>query len=449
MKSEIMNIVNVIRQIGKGPLMIYAIALVLRLLYLLVMLPQIGPEHIVNQMPDTATYIEAADYLFGRSLTGQYELYLAGVGYPLFLGICTMLFGKVYWLILLMQIMLSSLSCVFIYKIARLLIKIKIVSLIAGILAAISLTSISLANALLTETLFFFLFTLSLYLFFKGMSTNSWRRVIIAGVLIGLAVLVRSAVLFFPVLLVIFAVLFPVHGQVEGRRQLILKGIVAALIMVSIMSIWGIRNKVAHDSFTVSGTGMGAAQKYLAAGVLYITSPQSSQGFIAFRDSLYRESLTDFNSGNYAEYHGNIRRMVISTFRQYPSLFIETYISNIWDNITVTSALHHVQIPRYKEKYEAVEQKINYGFNNPLVLILTITGFFILARRNLNIAVILLMIPLYFALMSGVTFGQGSRIFFPAQAVQPIMVAVSLVFLYDLLLIGRNLLFLRRKHQNS
>jgi len=428
MKSEIMNIVNVIRQIGKGPLMIYAIALVLRLLYLLVMLPQIGPEHIVNQMPDTATYIEAADYLFGRSLTGQYELYLAGVGYPLFLGICTMLFGKVYWLILLMQIMLSSLSCVFIYKIARLLIKIKIVSLIAGILAAISLTSISLANALLTETLFFFLFTLSLYLFFKGMSTNSWRRVIIAGVLIGLAVLVRSAVLFFPVLLVIFAVLFPVHGQVEGRRQLILKGIVAALIMVSIMSIWGIRNKVAHDSFTVSGTGMGAAQKYLAAGVLYITSPQSSQGFIAFRDSLYRESLTDFNSGNYAEYHGNIRRMV--------------------DNITVTSALHHVQIPRYKEKYEAVEQKINYGFNNPLVLILTITGFFILARRDLNIAIILLMIPLYFALMSGVTFGQGSRIFFPAQAVQPIMVAVSLVFLYDLLLIGRNLLFLRRKHQS-
>jgi 4-amino-4-deoxy-L-arabinose transferase-like glycosyltransferase len=415
------------------PIVIFAVALILRLLFLAAMLTQIGAEHIIDQYPDSIKYVKAADYLFGRSGTGQWELYIVGSGYPFFVGTGTTIFGNVYWPILVIQIILSSLSCVLVYLIAQQLTGNRVIAVIAGFLSALSLTSISLANSILSETLFFFLLTLSLCLFFKGLKENRWLMIASGGAVGGLTVLVRSAAMLFPLIFIVLALIYPLAGPAVRRKQLVLKSVVAALIMIAIPASWGFRNLRIHDTFAISGTGVLAAKTY-----------RHTQEFTTLRDSLYRASLSNFEAGTYRQDYAESRDLIISTFKKNPVLYIKKYLLTISDNVTATSGLHYIQLPQFAGFFETVDSEVNRGMNNPVALILALVGFVVLARKDLRIALLLLSIMAYFAALSGVTFGQGSRIFFPAQVAQSILMSASLLFLYDLLASGIKLLIRRR-----
>jgi len=415
------------------PVAIFLIALILRLIFLLLMLGEHGTQPLAGLFDDSAKYIKAADCLFGISTTGQYELYLVGPGYPFFLGIINIIFGRVDWLVMALQIIMSGLTCVGIYLIARRLIANDTVAVLAGLIAAVSMTSISLANSLLTETLFLFLLVLSLERFFKGLAENRWTSFAAAGILGGLAVLVRSAAMFFPVLLVLFAVIIPA-GWIRARRgQLILKAVVTALIMTVISLGWAARNSAVHDVFTVAGTGMGAARLYLAGRVVYAVGERPPHEYRAFRDSLYESTVPDIRAGKYKKLNEEATAFVTATMREYPARFIWTYISTIIHNMTVISTLEYAQIPQLGGIFEFFDRRFSPGYKNPIILILTLTGFIILARRSLRIAIILLSVVVYFGAASGITFGQGSRVYFPAQAAYAIFVSAALLFFYDLI----------------
>ncbi len=429
---------------NKTALIIIAIAMILRVFYLLSMIAEHGSGNLVELIYDSKKYIMAADYLFGRGETGQYELYLVGLGYPFFLALCKTFFGQAYWLILIIQIILGSLSCALVYKTAQLLIKARAIAITAGVISVVSITSISLANALLTETLFFFLLTLSLYLFFKGLTENSWITMLSAGITGGLAVLVRSVIIFFPILLIVFALIFPLAMTISSRKQLVIKSVVAAVLMAIIPATWGFRNSTVHDTFTVSGTGIGAARLYLVAEVLFAGQERPQYEFKAYRDSLYESSLIDIQAGNYKKHNDENYDLFLSTLEKYPALFIKRYFLIILKNATAVSSLHYIQIPQFTGFFEFIE-RLNRGFHNPVVLILSLGGFIILSRKKFNISLILLLIMLYFALMSGVTFGQGSRIFYPAMMVQSILVATTLLFFYDIVLLGKHSLMRKIK----
>jgi 4-amino-4-deoxy-L-arabinose transferase-like glycosyltransferase len=425
--------------VSKAPLIIFGVALGLRLLFLLLMLANVGATHLVDQFKDPIKYFTAADYLFNRTETGQYELFLVGAGYPLFIGICNTIFGHIYWPILLIQIILSSYTCVMIYKLAQLITRNLAISVIAGILAAVSLTSISLANALLSETVFFFLFTFSLYLFFKGLSENQWKSIILSGILGGAAVLVRSVAMFYPVLLVVFAFLFTTAGLSLKRKSVLLKAAITALIMIFIPALWGLKNITEHGTFTVSGTGVLAAKTYLTAGILTEAEGRRNSDFPRLRDSLYQSSLAEYQVGNYQENQSKDIEFILSSIRKYPSVFLNKYFSIVLDNATAVSKLQFVQLPGLTDFFNAVDKLMRRSsYNDPLVLVFSLVGFFIIARKNLNIALILLINIIYFAAMSGITFAQGSRIFFPALSTQSILVATTILFFYNLARAGWN-----------
>ena len=429
------------------PILIFAAALILRLLFMFIMFSDIGPGHLIDLYQDPIKYVNAADYLFGRADTGQYELFLVGVGYPFLIALLTAIFGDIYWPILVVQLILSSLSCVLIYKIGELLIKNRIIAAIAGFLAAVSITSISLANAILSETLFFFLFILSLYLFFKGLADNRWSTIIFAGIMGGLATLVRSVTMFYPVLLIVFALIYPVAKKAGERKRMLIKSAVVALIMITIPALWGLRNLEVHDTFTVSGTGVLATKTYLTGRVLISAQDRHVGKFTALRDSLYRSSLAAYEAGNYRQNQADDIEFIISTVKRYPSLFLKNYLLIVLDNATAVSGLQYLHLPRYTKFFENIDKYIHRGSNSPVVLVFSLIGFLILARKQLNISLILLLNVLYFALMSGITFGQGSRIFFPAMSTQSILAATAVLFFYDIVLIGRNFLFSRRRDQ--
>jgi len=419
----------------KRELIIFGTAIVLRLIFLAFMYVQLGSEEIVKIIPDIVKYINAADYILYQNTDGVFNLYLVGPGYPVFLAIFRLIFGNAVWPILAVQILLSSVSCVLIYRIGLLLLNNSRISFPAGLIAAVSITSISLSNIVLTESLFFFLFSLSLFLLLKGFDSGGWPDFILSGIFGGLSVLVRSVTQFFPILIIFFAVIIPITRQSITRKQLIAKSIVSALLIILIAGAWGLRNQSRHDIFTVSGTGVIAAKVYLAAAVVHHYNPDTN--FLRLKDSLFEPQIINGRPETIRERHLGAQSFVRKVFKEHPGRFVKTYLSNIWDNITVGSYLHHMQLPEFKSTFRYLEKRVSRNNRSPIIPILTLAGFIILLLKNSKpAALVLLLIYLYYAILSGVTFWQTSRIFYPAQVSWAILVSVSLVRAYDSLKTG-------------
>ncbi len=415
---------------------IFATAVVLRLAFFFLMISDLGADHLIDQYQDPIKYVRAAEFSFGRANDGIIDLYLVGLGYPFFLGLLTMLGGQVYWPVIIVQILLSAITCVLIYKIASLLLGNEWIAIVSGFLAAISLTSISLANAVVSETVFFFLLVTAFYLFLRGIVKNKWRPVVFAGIVGGLAVLVRSAALPFPLVLIIIGLLAPCIVRSVTKKQAVFKTTIVALIMLAIPAMWGVRNLIVHDTFTVSSTGLLAAKTYLAAKVKIDGERRHIRDFKQVRDSLYRVSLANYGHNLYKQDQAESMAMVLGTFKTYPALFIEHYFSMMFYNTTSVSSLQHLQLPGYDTSMQSIENTIHGDFFNPAVLMVSLLGFVVVLRINRATALILLLPVLYFAIISGVTSGQGSRIFFPAMLTQAVLVATALVFMYDTILTG-------------
>ncbi|PKK84758.1 MAG: hypothetical protein CVT49_00980 [candidate division Zixibacteria bacterium HGW-Zixibacteria-1] len=427
----------------KIPLIIFGAAFLLRLIFFLLMSSEYNSVQIMNLFPDTQTYLQAAEGLIGNNDIGRYDLYLVGPGYPFFLGLFAFALNKAYWLMILVQIILSCLSCVLIYEISIMLTGNRIIGVVAGLLSAFSMTSISLANAVLTETLFFFLFALSLYMFFKALNENRYWIYIVSGITGGFSILVRSVAILFPLLLVIFFLLYPIQEGAAGKKKVLPRFAVLILLFILLPLVWGIRNNAVYGTPAIAGTGLGAARVYLSGKVLYNSQNRSPYEFREYRDSIFRAMEPDINAGNFKKLNDESIDFVVSTFTNYPGLFIKAYFSTILENITSTSTLQQIQLPQYKKTFKFLDDNFSLDYKNPLVLVFFLVGFVILSRKNFRSAIILLMIYVYYALMSGITFGQGSRIFFPAQSAWPILVAIALIFLYDLILLAMRTLISR------
>jgi len=218
-------------------------------------------------MTDSRTYLEVAKYILGTMAVGESELVLAGPGYGAFLAGFVAVFGENPWPILIVQILMSALSAVLIYRIAEILLERKILSVSAGLIAAVSATSISLSISILSDTLFFFLMVLSFWLYLKGLQAPKWSLFVWSGLALGIAVLVRSVGMFLPVMLVLMYYLFIRNSS--DRRKALTKAIVAVLIPIVIAGAWSFRNYVRHEIFAVSDSGTVAMKHYLSARILY------------------------------------------------------------------------------------------------------------------------------------------------------------------------------------
>ncbi len=415
---------------------IFVVALALRLVFMMAMIGDLGGDHLTDKYPDPIKYIRAGDYLFGGDAEGKIDLYLVGPGYPFLLGLSKLIIGPIYWPIILLQIVLSAVSCVLIFRLTKILLDNKCIAFMAGSLLAISMTSITLANAIASETLFFFLMVLTLYLFFKYLPDRRWRPVILAGVVGGLTVLTRSVFMLYPMLLIVFAFVLTGFKGLAEKKRTILNAIVFAAIIIAISASWGLRNYEKHGTFTISATGLLAAKTYLTSKVLVEGERQKPERTVVIRDSVFRAALHDFENNRYRENGQESVDYIFATFKRFPALFIKQYFRVVLYNVTAVSSLQNILIPSWKKAFDDFDEYIHRGYDEPAYIVLALIGFAVLWRKNRRIAAILLLNVLYFAFLSGVTFGQGSRIFYPALATESILVGTGLIFFYDTIIMA-------------
>jgi 4-amino-4-deoxy-L-arabinose transferase-like glycosyltransferase len=196
--------------------------------------------HLIAEMNG---YISAAqDLLAGREFTGM-------PGYRSFLppGLAFFYMGGM-WLfgaenldmLRVLQAILGALTANLTYSLARLWLDEK-GAVASGLLFLILPINIFMPDFLLTETLFTFICTLS-FLVICTQPQQIWRWAL-AGLLWGMAALVRPVLLYFPVFLLLTSL-------VVWRKMLPWKGIVLALVLTAaVVSPWTIRNYNIHGVF--------------------------------------------------------------------------------------------------------------------------------------------------------------------------------------------------------
>jgi len=430
---NLQNLLKKITQIDKIAIVVFLLSLILRVFLLVISIHQIGLQNIPPICPDSVLYMNMARDLISGA--GEYEqgFFIFGPGFAYYLAIFIRFFGENPLIIILINILQSSLICLFIYKLGLLITQSRPIAIIAGLLSAFSYTSIILSVVVLSDTVYFFVFLLGLLFYIKGLENEKWRYFLVAGFLTGAAILIRSIGQFWPLMMIVLAFLYlPVKGKDKkktsrSRRRYILRVAVSITIALAIVSIWVVRNKIVHDiptlAFTSSGGGANVAsftlERLEKRSVGEIREEWSQEYMMA--NNLKTLSLTD-------DFRLNLVK-TRETLQKYPWEMFKTYIDLVWINVTDINYTHRALLPDYKSKMIAWEYKIKNNYLNYIPFCFAVIGLIILLlTRRYKAFTILAGTYFYYAVMVGFTRWQGSRLFFPGQVAWTILTAVTIYY---------------------
>jgi 4-amino-4-deoxy-L-arabinose transferase-like glycosyltransferase len=181
--------------------------------------------------------------------------------YSIFLAGVYSIAGVKPYIAILLQILLSLLSVVLVYRIALLLLNNSKISTIATLLFALDIQSIYASNEMLTETLFVLLFLAGVYYFLKGMLNGKLTSFCIGALFMGLACLTRLIALLYPTVLVLILLVFS-----QQKMKWRLKAAISYVaIFAFISAIWSFRNHSTYGHWQITTHGGWALAMYNAA----------------------------------------------------------------------------------------------------------------------------------------------------------------------------------------
>ena len=412
---------------------LFIIAVVLRLLYMTFMLGQISPADVMQLTPDSMRYIGLGKELLNWRIMDETAVLIFGPGYGAFLGAVFFIFGISAIAAILTQIILSSLSCLMIYRLGNELTGSRAVGLIAGYLSAVSFTSISLANILLSDTLFFFLFLSGSLLFWLGLKQKRRGYAILSGLAIGLAILTRSIGQFWPIVMVALIFILPADNRGEWwkKRLARLKVLwLAPAIAIAIVSIWVARNYHHHDTIMLAATSIGGPANVAAFAAAELENTTVEQIRVDWEKEFGKDSADDYL--DLVSTNEVYRKAVLSSISRYPAKMMEMYIRFVYENVTAINELYRQQCPAYLLPIMDIMywyrghdfHHISFWGGMAGLILCTI-------RRKWMALIVLGLIFFYFTFFMGFARDQGSRLFFPAQIAWAILMAYVIISILD------------------
>lgn len=414
---------------------LFVTAIVLRLLYFVFMLGQVTPGEMAVLSPDVENYMAVARGFAGIEPVKESALFLFGWGYPAFLWFCSIFTGfNAIWLVLI-HIILSSLSCVIIYRLAVELIDSESVGLTAGYIAAFSFTSISLANFLLSDTLFFFLFALGNLWFVRGLKSKSRKYFILSGIIFAYAVCTRSMAQFWPLVMIALLFAWPLLQSSTEKKKEILRylkiGFWAPLIVIVVMASWMIRNEIVHDLPIMAFAGPHGVGKVVAnaQGELDGRDMRAVWGdwVREYQQATGKDALTE--SDLYA-ITGQKAAMILA---EHSGVLIGTYFRLMWENIVANNELYFSQFPKYSARIQYVQQILSKKGHTKVLFLFAFIGGILTLIKYRAAAIYLGVLYVNVALMAGFGQWQGSRLFFPAMLAEAIFIGFFIIWAYAVL----------------
>lgn len=168
-------------------------------------------------------------------------------GYPAFIALIYAVFGIHPYIVLLFQIFLSVVSVYYVFKIGELSFNRK-VGLLAAFIMALDPHQITFASWLFSDTFFALLFILTVYYFTKGMLQRNFRSILISAVILGVNVLTKPVIQFFPIALILLCLIW-IKLDLKTRLKY---SLVYLLIPFFIALPWLLRNQIKYKHFAIS-----------------------------------------------------------------------------------------------------------------------------------------------------------------------------------------------------
>jgi len=383
-------------------------------------LEHLGMEAFWNWAPDTNTYWAVTDELLGDNARGEWALFRVGPGYGLILAGLRLLFGAGPLVPILFSVLMGILAPVAVYLLAERLIGRPAVSFTAGLLAAISPTSISLSTHILTDQTYFTLQCFALVMFVCGLQRRTLKWFLGAGLTAGVALLVRPSGQLWPYLFLLLPLVLPLPIGFRSRRAFWLKAAVTGAVALVMAVSWMVRNYAVEGVFTFGSNGVVTARDCLWAQV---ESRRTGRHIYDLRAEWIKEDGDQ--RPPYGEGYRRAGERVLAGFKQQPFDAISCYFKNLGDNVTAPNVYMERQLPILVESLtdynRAFRRWISY-----FVFALTLAGLIVLRRqRNMTAFVILATTYFYFTVLLGFSFWQGSRLHYPAEMAGNILVAYA------------------------
>ena len=419
---------------NKQFLIIILIAFLIRFYFLSISLSQIGLDGLVNATVDSTNYMKMANWLLGADIPyPEGRFFDWGIGHAAWLAGILFIFRSPFW-IFIFQIIISSISCGFIYKLGVYFTGDKKVGWFASLLLALSVTSINLSILILSDTLYFFLMLFGFYLFIKGLENNKWVYFILAGFLNGYGVLTRSIGQFWFLVLILIAII-TIYSNSEKKniksiyisnKKLILKIGMSILIILIMTSFWVGRNYSKYNIPTLAFTSARSVANVAGWTNEGLIGQKTRELHLSWINEYKIEN--NLNSIPYGESYNLYMSKGKEYIFKHPIESFITYIQTIGENITKINMLHRVAFPDWQHYTYKIEQIITLNKLNYINIIFCLGGFiFLILKKNYRILFILIFIYFYYALLIGGIKYQGSRLFYPAQMSAVLLISIIIV----------------------
>jgi hypothetical protein len=230
------------------------------------------------------------------------------VGYPGFLGLLFYIFEPTLLVGQYANLVLSVLSLLLVYLLARKLTRYEYAARLSVLLLALYPNYAAYTSVTLSEIYFTFLLLLGVYLFIT--LRGGWR-ILGVGIVFGLAALTKPQFVFIPALLT--SMLMLERPRAVGFRQAAVTGILIYAIMAAVLVPWAVRNTLIFGEVILISTNGGVT---LLSG-----NNPSARGLLNERDPLVQSR--GFSVADQVASDQRARALALEWIRNNPERFLQ------------------------------------------------------------------------------------------------------------------------------
>lgn len=180
-------------------------------------------------------------------------------GYPLFLAFFFKFFGRNYMIVKYVQAVLDILTCWFVYQLSRLVSNNQKMARLAFVIAALLPFTAVWVTDISSETLATFLSTLAVLLVLRAADSPGWRATAGAGIVTGLAILVRPGFALLPLVLLTAYWLRPGLNWPQALK----KSFYFGLLVILTLTPWLLRNYLTFQQLVLAQMYQYPEQRYI------------------------------------------------------------------------------------------------------------------------------------------------------------------------------------------
>lgn len=229
----------------------------------------------------------------------------------------------------MVQIVLSVVTIIFTYQIAKIVFSNEKIACIASVLLGLNLESITHSYYLLSEKLFTFIFVSAIFVLIQAVNSQKINIFILSAVLLSLSVLIRPFALYLPIILV---------GVIVFDRKPWLSRMKNAFFFLSLIILliggWVVRNKVVVGVPTISTISSHSLLYYNAASLVADLTDRNEQEVCNMFISqvvfiLDEQGLPDTEANRYKIENELARKIILEDPFRYAFIHLKSDLNNL------------------------------------------------------------------------------------------------------------------------